>query len=172
MTTITSASSIKTFWNERVLGLIVAQLTQGITPSKISLTIALGLNLGIFPILGTTTMLCVIAGLWLKLNQPVIQLVNWLASPLQLVLILVFVRIGEWLMRAPHLSLSIPELLRKFHQSPVGFFREFGMTGVHGIVAWLVIAPILTGVLYLSLLVPLKKLAVLKAAPPPPPNAK
>jgi uncharacterized protein (DUF2062 family) len=172
MATITNSSSIKTFWNERVLGLIVAQLTQGITPSKIALTIALGLNLGIFPILGTTTMLCVIAGLWLKLNQPVIQLVNWLASPLQLVLILVFVRIGEWLLRAPHLSLSIPELIRKFHESPVGFFREFGMTGLHGIVAWLVIAPVLTGVLYLSLLAPLKKLAALKAASPALPHAK
>jgi uncharacterized protein (DUF2062 family) len=172
MTTVTNQSSIKAFWSERVLGLIAAQLTQGITPSKIALTIALGLNLGIFPILGATTMLCAIAGLLLKLNQPVIQLVNWVASPLQLVLILVFVRIGEWLMRAPHLSLSIPDLIRKFHQSPVGFFREFGMTGLHGIVAWLVIAPILTGLLYLLLLAPLKKLAALKTAPPTPPHVK
>jgi uncharacterized protein (DUF2062 family) len=151
-------SRLKQFWRDRVLALIVAQLKQGITPQKIALTIALGLNLGIFPILGATTMLCLGAGLWLKLNQPVIQLVNWLASPLQLPLILVFVRFGEWVMRAPRVSFSIPELFRKFHESPVKFFREFGLTGLHGIVAWLLIAPFLSMLIYFTLLPLLKKL--------------
>ena len=141
------------------MALIVAQLAQGITPEKIALTIALGLNLGIFPILGTTTVLCLGAGLWLRLNQPVIQLVNWLASPLQLMLILVFVRIGEWLMRAQRVNFSIPELMRKFRESPVKFFQEFGLTGLHGIVAWLVIAPFLTALIYFTLLPLLKRLA-------------
>jgi hypothetical protein len=99
---------------------------------------------------------------WLKLNQPVIQLVNYLASPLQLALILVFVRIGEWIMLAPRVSFSIPELFRKFHESPANFFREFGLTGLHGIIAWLVIAPFFAALVYFLLLPPLKKLAVMK----------
>ena len=99
---------------------------------------------------------------WLKLNQPVIQLVNYLASPLQLALIFVFVRIGEWIMRAPRVSFSIPELFRKFHESPANFFREFGLTGLHGIIAWLVIAPFFAALIYFLLLPPLKKLAVMK----------
>jgi uncharacterized protein (DUF2062 family) len=155
-------SRLKKFWQERVVALIAAQFTQGFTPQKIALTIALGLNLGLFPILGTTTALCAIAGIWLKLNQPVIQLVNWLASPLQLAMILVFVRIGEWIARAQPVSFSIPELFRKFHESPVKFFREFGMTGLHGIIAWLVIAQFLTALVYFLLLPPLKKLAQVK----------
>jgi uncharacterized protein (DUF2062 family) len=155
-------SRLKKFWQERVVALIAAQFTQGFTPQKIALTIALGLNLGLFPILGTTTALCAIAGIWLKLNQPIIQLVNWLASPLQLAMILVFVRIGEWIIRAQPMSFSIPELFRKFHESPVKFFREFGMTGLHGIIAWLVIAPFLTALVYFLLLPPLKKLAQVK----------
>ncbi len=144
------------------MALIAAQFTQGFTPQKIALTIALGLNLGLFPILGATTLLCAIAGVWFKLNQPVIQLVNWLASPLQLALILVFVRIGEWLVRAEPVSFSIPELFRKFHESPVKFFQEFGLTGLHGILAWVVIAPFLTALIYFLLLPPLKKLAQIK----------
>jgi len=167
MTLAAPPSRLKTFWRERVISVITAQFVQGITPSKISLTIALGLNLGIFPILGTTTILCAVAGLWLKLNQPVIQLVNWIASPLQLMLILVFVRLGEWLLRAPHLQLSIPLLIRKFHDSPMNFLREFGLTGLHGIIAWLLLAPFLTAIIYAALLPPLKKLAALKAAPTP-----
>jgi len=155
-------SRLKKFWQERVVALIAAQFTQGFTPQKISLTVTLGLTLGVFPIFGATTTLCALAGLWLKLNQPVIQLVNYLASPLQLALIFVFVRIGEWIMRAPRVSFSIPELFRKFHESPANFFREFGLTGLHGIIAWLVIAPFFAALIYFLLLPPLKKLAVMK----------
>jgi uncharacterized protein (DUF2062 family) len=149
----------KKFWRERVLGLIVGQLKQGITPQKISLTVALGLTLGIFPILGATTLLCLGFGLWLKLNQPILQVVNYLVSALQLALILVFVRIGEFVVRAPPVSFLIPEMFRKFHESPLNFFREFGLTGLHGIIGWLLLAPGLTVVLYFSLLPLLKKLA-------------
>jgi uncharacterized protein (DUF2062 family) len=155
-------SRLKKFWQERVVGLIVAQFTQGFTPQKISLTITLGITLGIFPILGATTALCAIAGLWLKLNQPVIQFVNYLASPLQLAMILVFVRIGEGMVRAQPVSFSIPELFRKFHESPAKFMQEFGMTGLHGIIAWVVIAPFLAALIYFLLLSPLKKLAAIK----------
>ena len=155
-------SRLKKFWQERVVALIVTQFTQGFTPQKIALTISLGVTLGIFPILGATTALCAIVGFWLKLNQSVIQLVNWLASPMQLAMILFFVRIGEWILHAQPVSFSIPELIRKFHESPVNFFREFGMTGLHGIIAWLVIAPFLAALIYFLLLPPLKKLAQIK----------
>ena len=154
-------SRLKRFWRERVVGLIVAQLTQGVTPQKLALTIALGFNLGIFPILGATTFLCLVAGLCLKLNQPVIQLINALASPLQLTMILMFVRMGEWLVRAPRISFSVPELMRKFNESPGKFMQQFGMTGVHGIIAWSVIAPFAALVLYFILLPPLTRMAQL-----------
>jgi uncharacterized protein (DUF2062 family) len=145
-----------------VIGLILAQFIQGFTPQKITLTIALGLSLGLFPILGATTALCAIAGFCLKLNQPVIQLVNYLASPLQLAMIVVFVRIGERIFQAPRVGFSIPELFRKFHESPVKFLREFGLTGLHGIIAWLIIAPFLSALVYFLLLPLLNKLANIK----------
>jgi hypothetical protein len=155
-------SRLKKFWRERVAGLIGAQLTQGVTPQKIALTIALGINLAMFPILGSTTLLCAAVAFWLKLNQPIIQLVNWLAYPLQFAMLLPFIRIGEWLMRAPPVTFSIPQMLQKFHDAPGKFLGEFGMTGVHGIIAWLLIAPILSALIYFTLLPPLKKLSQLK----------
>lgn len=154
-----TSAPAKSFWRRRVLGVIVGQLRQGITPEKISLTIALGVTLGIFPILGATTMLCFVAGLWLNLNQPIIQMVNYLVYALQLVMILVFVRAGEFVVRAAPVSFSIPELFRKFHESPREFFREFGITGVHGIIGWLLAAPLVAGLLYFILLPLMKKLA-------------
>lgn len=151
------------FWKEGI-ALIAGQLTQGVTPQKIALSVALGLSLGVFPILGTTTLLCAFAGIRLKLNQPVIQLVNWLVYPLQLASILVFIRIGEWITQSPHMSLSISDLIQKFHESPAKFFQEFSLTALHGVIAWLFIAPILTAVTYSVLVPPLKKLAALRAS--------
>jgi uncharacterized protein (DUF2062 family) len=147
------------FWRERVTGVLVAQLKQGISPEKIALTIGIGFCLSIFPILGTTSLLCLLAGVTLKLNQPVIQLVNWLGSPLQLGLFPVFVRLGERMLRAPRVSFSIPELFTKFRQSPVTFFKEFGLTGWHGIVGWAAVIPFTLLLLYAILLPLTKKIA-------------
>lgn len=160
-TSMKTPSRLKRFWQERVVGLIVAQFTQGFTPQKIALTIALGFVLGIFPILGATSVLCAFAALALRLNQPVIQLVNFLVSALQLALILVFVRLGEWLVNAPPVSFSVPELMRRFQASPAQFMQDFGLTGLHGILAWLIVAPLLAMLIYHLLLPPLKKLAQL-----------
>jgi uncharacterized protein (DUF2062 family) len=158
---MTPASFVK-FWRERIVTLIVSQLTQGVTPHKIALSIGLGFSLGVIPILGVTTALCAIAAVRLRLNQPVIQLVNWLVYPLQLAWILIFIRIGEWIMHAPYLTFSLPELIQKFHDSPIKFFEEFSVAGLQGVVAWLFIAPFLTTIIYSVLMPPLKRLATFK----------
>jgi hypothetical protein len=49
------------FFHRRVVAPIVALLTQGITPEKIALSLAFGIVLGIFPVLGSTTVLCAVA---------------------------------------------------------------------------------------------------------------
>src|SRR5262245_35096989 len=94
------------FWRRRLIGPIVGQLTQGVTPEKIALTVALGIALGVFPILGSSTVLCVIAGILIRLNQPIIQAVNYLVYPLQLVLLIPFYRAGEHLLGRTPIPLS------------------------------------------------------------------
>jgi len=153
------------FWQERVVGLLVTQLKQGITPQKIALTITLGVCLSAFPILGTTSLLCLAFGVWLGLNQPVIQLVNWLGSPLQLGLFAPFVRLGEYLTRSPRVSFSIPDLIAKFRVSPLEFTREFGLTGWHGIIGWLAVAPLAGVLLYFVFLRLTKRLVGLRNQP-------
>jgi len=145
-----------------VLDLLLAQLRQGITPEKIALTLAIGLVLGLFPIFGTTSALCLLAGLWLKLNQPMIQLVNWFAAPLQLPGIYLFVRIGERLTRTPPVHFSIAGLVQQFRAAPLQFLQQFGMTGLRAILAWLLIAPAVAAVVYVALLPPLRRLGRLR----------
>jgi uncharacterized protein (DUF2062 family) len=145
-------------WRQRLVELIVAQLRQGITPEKIALTLALGMVLAAFPILGSTTLLCALAALWLRLNQPIIQLVNYLCYPLQFALLLPLYRAGEWL-GAPHLSLSIPQLMARFQAGPLQFVKDFAGVALGGVAAWCLLAPPALVLLYFALRRPLRLLA-------------
>ena len=72
------------------MGPIVMLLKQGTAPEKIALSLSMGFVLGIFPVIGSTTLLCAAAAFMFKLNLPAIQLVNYFVYPLQLGLLLPF----------------------------------------------------------------------------------
>lgn len=73
-------------------------LRQGMSPRQLALTLALGFAIGCIPVMGIPTLLCAVLALLLGLNQPAIQAANYAAMPLQIVLILPFVRLGEKLL--------------------------------------------------------------------------
>jgi uncharacterized protein (DUF2062 family) len=140
------------WWQRRVVAPILAQLKQGITPREIALTLALGGVLGIFPILGMCTLLCAIAGVALRLNQPLIQLVNYLVYPLQIVLLIPFYRAGERLFGAEPVPIAnVPELVQRFGEGPWQFILDYGLVGLYGIVVWALVAPLLAALAYFSL---------------------
>lgn len=130
------------FWRRRFVRPIVGQLTQGGSPRKIALTLALGFALGVFPIIGATSLLCVLVGAAMKLNQPLLQAANWAAAAAQLPLILFFVRFGENVVGADPMPLAPTELVAEFNASPSAFMRRFGVTGLHGILGWTLLAPV------------------------------
>ena len=152
------APALRSWWKRHVMDLIVAQLRQGITPEKIALTVTLGIVLAMFPILGSTTLLCAGAALWLRLNQPLIQLVNYLCYPLQFLMLIPLYRAGEWL-GAPHLSLSIPQLMERFKAGPMQFIADFAGVALGGVGAWCLGAPLVGAALYFMLRPPLRLLA-------------
>ena len=82
--------SLRSFLNEKVIEPILAQIKQGVTPRKLALSIAFGVALGIFPVIGVSILLCLLIGIPLKLNQPALQAVNLLMYPFQIPLVLVF----------------------------------------------------------------------------------
>jgi uncharacterized protein (DUF2062 family) len=138
------------FWRRWVLNPIVKQLTQGTSPAKIAQAIAYGVTIGIFPIIGSTTLLSILIGIPLKLNQPILQVFKFLAAPLQWTLVLGFYRLGEILFNAPHVSLSIPKMMERFFAEPGPFFRDYGMTALYGIAVWCLIAPLLLAAIYFT----------------------
>lgn len=147
------------FFERRILTPILIQIKQGVTPHQIALAISLGAVIGIFPIIGSTTVLCLIVGILFKLNQPTLQIFNYLVYPLQILLVLVFVRIGEFAFNANSISFYPSQLKQEFFADPLIFFQRFGLAGLHAIVAWTISAPFITIIIYSTLRWLLKKMA-------------
>jgi len=153
----------RTLWQRRVLDPIVAQLTQGITPEKIALTLAIGSALALFPVIGTTTLLCLLVGILLRLNQPIIQMVNFLCAPIHIPLIYLSVRWGQRLFGVPVVPFSIRYFVNLLWNDPVHFMHRFGATLLHAIVVWGIAAPFWVTVFYYLMLPMLREIARLKA---------
>ncbi len=148
----------ESFWRRRVVGPLLVQLTQGVTPDRIALTVAVGTACSLLPFLGFTSLMNLGVGLWLRLNQPILQTLNQLLGPVQLALILGYVRVGEKIWRAEPMPLSIGILLKAFKDDPWAFVQRFGWTGVHAATAWALSAPLIVATLYYGLRPVLRRL--------------
>jgi uncharacterized protein (DUF2062 family) len=131
---------------------IVDLLKQGVTPEKLALSLALGVALGIFPAIASTTALCAIAALALRLNLPAIQIVNYFMYPAQIALLIPFFRLGEKLFRTPHQAISVPQIYALIHSSVWQAIKLLWTTTWHAMVAWCLIAPVLAALVYVLLL--------------------
>lgn len=136
-----------------------AQLTQGVTPDQIAFTLAIGTACSLLPFLGFTSLLNLGVGLWLRLNQPILQTLNQLLGGLQLALILVYVRLGEMIWQAPAMPLSISQLMASFRADPWAFLQRFGWTGVHAATAWALSVPLIVAAIYYPLRPVLRRFA-------------
>ena len=91
----------------KILAPLLALLRQGVSPSRLALCVAIGIVVGNIPILGVSTILCSLIALLFRLNLPAMQIVQAAMAPSQILLIIPFVRLGEWIMRDPPQPLSI-----------------------------------------------------------------
>lgn len=144
--------------------MILDLLRQGVTPEKISLSVALGLALGVFPALGSTTALCALTALILRLNLPAIQVVNYFAYPLQIGLLIPFFRLGEKLFRAPHLPVSVPKIYALIRANMWEATRLLWTTTWHAIVVWCLLAPFFVAIAYALLAPLLRRIACREAS--------
>ncbi|HEY1794058.1 MAG TPA: DUF2062 domain-containing protein [Opitutaceae bacterium] len=139
--TLETADTGRSAWQRSVIDPIAAQLTQGITPEKIALTLAAGSSFALFPILGTTTLLCLMIGVLLKLNQPIIQIINALCTPIHIPFILVMVRFGGWLFNEKSTHMGIRMMNHMLWEDPREFLEKFGITALHAVAGWALIMP-------------------------------
>jgi uncharacterized protein (DUF2062 family) len=147
----TAPQPAPSFWQRRVVAPILALLLQGITPDQIAFTLAVSTACSLLPFLGFTSLLNLGVGLWFRLNQPIMQTLNQLLGPVQLLLIIVYVRVGEKIWHAAPMPISVSVIVQSFRADPGAFLQRFGWTGVHAATAWLLSVPLIVAGLYFPL---------------------
>ena len=147
-----------TWLHRKVVVPVVDLLRQGITPEKIALSIALGAVLGVFPVLGSTTILCAAAAVLLRLNLPAIQLVNYFVYPVQLILFLPFLRAGSQVAGAGSVTLSLPKIFTMMKAEPVTLIRMLWAASLGAIALWLFMSPLAIALIYYTLAPVLRRL--------------
>jgi uncharacterized protein (DUF2062 family) len=136
-------------FHRKFVDTILRLLRQGISPGKIALGMAVGVVLGIFPVIGSTTLLCTAAALLLRLNMPAVQLVNYLVYPLQIVLLIPFFQFGAWLFGVAPLPLSGTQLIAMFEMDFFGAIGTLWDTTLRAIAAWsLICLPAVIGLYF------------------------
>jgi len=130
----------------------------GASPRRLAWSLAVGAVIGINPIVGSTTLLCLAAALAFRLNLLASQIANHLLFPLQLALVLVYLRAGELLFHTGSLPLAPDAFLQAIRHHQWSIAHQLWTWEWHALIVWLLAAAIVTPLLAITLHPLLKRL--------------
>src|SRR5580692_11056346 len=115
---------------------ILALLRMGATPRALAWSIAAGMVIGINPIIGTTTVLCLAAAFSFRLNVVASQIANHAMFPLELALVIPFIRLGSLVFRTAAMPLSPRVFFHAARTAPLELTRQLWLWEWHAMVLW------------------------------------
>ncbi|XP_064960302.1 uncharacterized protein LOC135610131 isoform X1 [Musa acuminata AAA Group] len=94
--------------NRKVVDPFLQIIKKGAEPKQLAFSAALGMSLGLFPICGVTVFLCgmAIAILRHHCHAPSVMLANFVATPIELSMVIPFLRLGELITGGRHFPLT------------------------------------------------------------------
>ncbi|KAG8066893.1 hypothetical protein GUJ93_ZPchr0005g15602 [Zizania palustris] len=132
----------------KVVDPMIQVIRRGAEPKQLAFSAALGVTLGIFPICGTTVILCgvAIAMLGTHCNAVTVMVLNFAVTPLELSLIIPFLRLGEVITGGQHFPLTSDAFKKVItgHAS-----KDVMLSIVHAMLGWLIAAPFVLAALYM-----------------------
>ena len=128
-------------------------LKQGLTPKELSQSIIVSGLISTIPILGVSTFMITTVSLKQKLNLPVMISLSYLMWPVQILLIIPFIRVGEFIFSVPRHHHTVEEIINSFQSSFFQTLSQLSFELLCGLGGWLLTAvPIAVGIYWVSLL--------------------
>jgi uncharacterized protein (DUF2062 family) len=121
---------------------ILALLRMGASPERLAWSIAAGLLIGINPILGSTTVLCLALALLFRLNVAASQIGNHIVYPLELILVIPFIHAASRIFHTAPMPLSANQLMRAAREHPLDLIRQLWSWEWHAFLLWVILAAI------------------------------
>lgn len=144
-------SSIGSWTRNKIVDPLFHILQRGAEPKLLAFSAALGITLGVFPICGVTVFLCgiAIALLGSFCHAPTLMLANFIATPIELSLMIPFLRLGESITGGSHFPLT-SDALRKVFTGEAS--KEVLFSILRAMLGWLVAVPFIVAGLYVVFL--------------------
>ncbi len=136
---------------------ILALLRMGATPRSLAWSIAAGLLIGINPVVGSTTLLSLAVTFRFRLNVVATQIANHAMFPLELALIIPFIRLGSRVFHTAEMPLAPGMLLQEARSTPLMLTHNLWMWVWHAFVLWAVLAIVAAPLLAWALTVLLER---------------
>lgn len=132
MSLSTTFNKISVLFRNQIVRRVSPIVHSGLNGKELLITCCAGFVIGIMPLPMGTTLLCFCIAWQLRLNQVVIQCVNYLAYPLQLVLYIPFIKLGAAI---PIMDIPLHSVLFDvFHQHP--YVKLILRNATCALVAW------------------------------------
>ena len=138
------------FYRRAVLP-ILALLRMGATPRSLAWSIAAGLLIGINPVVGSTTLLSLAVTIRFRLNVVATQIANHAMFPLELALVVPFIRLGSRVFHTAAMPLAPRLFVEEARSAPLLLTRHLWMWVWHAFVLWAAIALVAAPLLALAL---------------------
>ena len=135
----------------KIIQPLVSSFKRGLSPHTLSLSLSFAIVCSLFPVPLTTTLVCFIFVTLLSLNGPLCYVINLLLTPLQLFMIVPFLRFGEAMVGEEPLPLSPSELSARFSASFLSALSDFGYGLTLACLGWAAFSLMAVPFLYLLL---------------------
>ena len=140
------------WFRRRVMAPLTGLLRQGLSPEQLALTVAVGVGVGLVPLLGAITTLATLAALRLRLNVAAMQLVSHMMTPFQLLLIVPLLRQGARLLgNAQEKELTLTQIRQLFAHDWRAALHLLWRAELGALALWLLGGTPLVVVLYFAL---------------------
>jgi uncharacterized protein (DUF2062 family) len=113
---------------------------QGFSPETLALSISIGIIGGAFPAIGFASYICLLLTLVFKQNIIIVQVVNWLVYPLQILLIIPLMKLGNSIFTGGELTITLHQVVSAFQSGIMNGIQLIGIISLYGIIAWAIIA--------------------------------
>lgn len=113
------------------------------------MSLALGAIMGIVPLVGISTLSCTLFAIVFRLNLVTMQLANYLVYPLQIILIVPYLKGGQQLFGNPDAQFSLEQIMVVLERGPHHALSYLGTSMLLALTIWLLTSLPLVVALYL-----------------------
>jgi uncharacterized protein (DUF2062 family) len=153
------------FFRRKLINPVLDLLKAGITPEKLSITIALASVIGVIPAIGVATILGTLIATRFKLNAPVMLLISYFMNPLQVLIAFPLIKLGIYLFGGAKLHYTFDQMLALVKKDWLTALDKLWVANLLGVAAWALLAVPAIVAIYYAMLPLFRKVVRAQATP-------